>query len=154
MIDIEAAFTAYVQCALWSSSDYPPGVDPEDNPDAREVHLDAWDGEIADESLAEMRRVLKPGGRFYCDNVDLASPAGWAVFNRLATPATRPRNVLSIPEQALKSRRNWRRPFAISSSRAVFSGAQLLAEARPWIRITTGSVSVLTRKGEVMRGAR
>ena len=51
MIDIEAAFTAYVQCALWSSSDYPPGVDPEDNPDAREVHLDAWDGEIADESL-------------------------------------------------------------------------------------------------------
>lgn len=58
MIDIEAAFTAYVQCALWSSSDYPPGVDPEDNPDAREVHLDAWDGDITDESLAEMRREL------------------------------------------------------------------------------------------------
>ena len=30
--------------------------------------------------MREALRVLKPGGRFYCDNVDLASEKGWAVF--------------------------------------------------------------------------
>lgn len=41
------------------------------------MHLEEWDRY---NYVLEARRVLKPGGRFYCDNVDLASPAGWAVF--------------------------------------------------------------------------
>ena len=38
--------------------------------------------------IGSLKRILRPGGRFYCDNVDLASPAGWAVFeeSRLRFP--------------------------------------------------------------------
>jgi len=51
------------------------------------MHLEEWDRY---NYVLEARRVLKPGGRFYCDNVDLASPAGWAVFeeSRLRFPPT------------------------------------------------------------------
>ncbi len=50
------------------------------------MHLEEWDRY---NYVLEAKRVLKPGGRFYCDNVDLASPAGWAVFeeSRLRFPA-------------------------------------------------------------------
>jgi ubiquinone/menaquinone biosynthesis C-methylase UbiE len=41
------------------------------------MHLEEWDRY---NYVLEAKRVLKPGGRFYCDNVDLASPTGWAVF--------------------------------------------------------------------------
>lgn len=41
------------------------------------MHLEEWDRY---NYVLEAIRVLKPGGRFYCDNVDLASSAGWAVF--------------------------------------------------------------------------
>lgn len=41
------------------------------------MHLEEWDRYAY---VLEALRVLKPGGRFYCDNVDLASPAGWRVF--------------------------------------------------------------------------
>jgi len=41
------------------------------------MHLEEWDRY---NYILEAMRVLKPGGRFYCDNVDLASEAGWAVF--------------------------------------------------------------------------
>jgi ubiquinone/menaquinone biosynthesis C-methylase UbiE len=41
------------------------------------MHLDEWDRY---NYILEAMRVLKPGGRFYCDNVDLSTSAGWAVF--------------------------------------------------------------------------
>ena len=49
------------------------------------MHLEEWDRY---NYVLEAKRVLKPGGRFYCDNVDLASERGWAVFeeSRLTFP--------------------------------------------------------------------
>ena len=46
------------------------------------MHLEEWDryGYVL-----EALRVLKPGGRFYCDNVDLASKEGWKVFEQSRT---------------------------------------------------------------------
>jgi ubiquinone/menaquinone biosynthesis C-methylase UbiE len=41
------------------------------------MHLEEWDRY---NYVLEAFRVLKPGGRFYCDNVDLASPTGWQMF--------------------------------------------------------------------------
>ena len=41
------------------------------------MHLEEWDRYVY---VREAMRVLRPGGRFYCDNVDLASEKGWAVF--------------------------------------------------------------------------
>jgi SAM-dependent methyltransferase len=41
------------------------------------MHLEEWDRY---NYVLEAKRVLRPGGRFYCDNVDLASERGWAVF--------------------------------------------------------------------------
>lgn len=41
------------------------------------MHLEEWDRY---NYVLEAKRVLKPGGRFYCDNVDIASETGWAVF--------------------------------------------------------------------------
>lgn len=41
------------------------------------MHLEEWDRY---NYVLEAMRVLRPGGRFYCDNVDLASEQGWAVF--------------------------------------------------------------------------
>jgi SAM-dependent methyltransferase len=41
------------------------------------MHLEEWDRYAY---MLEAVRVLKPGGRFYCDNVDLASTKGWEVF--------------------------------------------------------------------------
>src|ERR1700712_1484429 len=41
------------------------------------MHLEEWDRYAY---VLEAMRVLKPGGRFYCDNIDIASDAGWEVF--------------------------------------------------------------------------
>lgn len=43
------------------------------------MHLEEWDRY---NYMLEAFRVLRPGGRFYCDNVDLASPLGWEVFEQ------------------------------------------------------------------------
>jgi SAM-dependent methyltransferase len=57
------------------------------------MHLDEWDRY---NYCREALRVLKPGGRFYCDNANLASDEGWAVFEDVRTrysPAERPHQV-------------------------------------------------------------
>jgi ubiquinone/menaquinone biosynthesis C-methylase UbiE len=41
------------------------------------MHLEEWDRYSY---VREAMRVLKPGGRFYCDNMNIASDEGWAVF--------------------------------------------------------------------------
>ncbi|HWA10188.1 MAG TPA: class I SAM-dependent methyltransferase [Opitutaceae bacterium] len=41
------------------------------------MHLEEWDRYSY---VREALRVLKPGGRFYCDNMNIASDEGWAVF--------------------------------------------------------------------------
>ncbi len=46
------------------------------------MHLEEWDRYVY---VLEALRVLKPGGRFYCDNVDLASKEGWKVFEESRT---------------------------------------------------------------------
>lgn len=43
------------------------------------MHLEEWDRY---NYVLDAMRVLKPGGRFYCDNVDLASEQGWQVFEQ------------------------------------------------------------------------
>lgn len=41
------------------------------------MHLDEWDRYSY---VLEAMRVLRPGGRFYCDNADLESEEGWKLF--------------------------------------------------------------------------
>jgi len=41
------------------------------------MHLEEWDRYAY---VCEALRVLKPGGRFYCDNANLDSDEGWQVF--------------------------------------------------------------------------
>lgn len=64
------------------------------------MHLEEWDRYTY---VLEAMRVLKPGGRFYCDNADIASDAGWAMFeeSRKIAPASRPPQISkcsSVPE--------------------------------------------------------
>lgn len=57
------------------------------------MHLEEWDRY---NYVLEAMRVLKPGGRFYCDNVDLASERGWQVFEesrREFPPDARPSQI-------------------------------------------------------------
>lgn len=56
------------------------------------MHLEEWD---RFGYMREALRVLKPGGRIYCDNVDLASEQGWAVFEESArfAPNLRPAQI-------------------------------------------------------------
>ncbi len=49
------------------------------------MHLQEWDRYAY---VREAYRVLKPGGRFFCDNANLESAAGWEVF--LASAAIPP----------------------------------------------------------------
>lgn len=49
------------------------------------MHLEEWDRYAY---VKEAYRVLKPGGRFMCDNANLDSAEGWAVF--LASAAVPP----------------------------------------------------------------
>jgi len=53
------------------------------------MHLHEWDRY---KYVAEAHRVLKPGGRLYCDNVDITSSLGWKMFADAATypPKERP----------------------------------------------------------------
>ena len=65
------------------------------------MHLEEWDRY---NYVLEARRVLKPGGRFYCDNANIASDEGWAMFEAGRTQFTarqRPAQISkcsSVPE--------------------------------------------------------
>jgi len=65
------------------------------------MHLEEWDRY---NYILEARRVLKPGGRFYCDNANIASDEGWAMFEAGRTQFTaqqRPAQISkcsSVPE--------------------------------------------------------
>lgn len=65
------------------------------------MHLDEWDRYAY---CLEAMRVLKPGGRFYCDNANIASDEGWAMFENVRTsfkPLDRPpqsSKCSSVPE--------------------------------------------------------
>ncbi len=64
------------------------------------MHLEEWDRYTY---VLEAMRVLKPGGRFYCDNADIASEEGWAMFeaSRKFPPGSRPPYISkcsSVPE--------------------------------------------------------
>jgi ubiquinone/menaquinone biosynthesis C-methylase UbiE len=57
------------------------------------MHLDEWDRY---NYVCEAFRVLRPGGRFWCDNTNLCSDEGWKIFeeHRLAyAPAARPTHI-------------------------------------------------------------
>ena len=53
------------------------------------MHLYEWD---RFKYIAEAHRVLKPGGRLYCDNIDITSSLGWTMFSDAASypPKERP----------------------------------------------------------------
>lgn len=53
------------------------------------MHLEEWDRYAY---VKEAFRVLKPGGRFFCDNANLESEVGWSLFLASAAvpPASRP----------------------------------------------------------------
>ena len=57
------------------------------------MHLDEWERYSY---VREARRVLRPGGRLYIDNIDLGSARGWEIFLDLAErhhPLERPPNI-------------------------------------------------------------
>jgi len=56
------------------------------------MHLEEWDRFAY---VKEAFRILKPGGRFYCDNANLDSDEGWAVFESSARfdPRARPQHL-------------------------------------------------------------
>lgn len=63
------------------------------------MHLEEWDRY---NYVLEAKRVLKPGGRFYCDNVDIGSEAGWAVFEesrKTFSPRERPAQISKCSSQ-------------------------------------------------------
>jgi ubiquinone/menaquinone biosynthesis C-methylase UbiE len=64
------------------------------------MHLDTWDRYAY---VKEARRVLRPGGKLYVDNVNLCSDAGWAIFETHAQfpAAQRPDHitVASTPQE-------------------------------------------------------
>ena len=53
------------------------------------MHLYEWDRY---KYVAEAYRVLRPGGRLYCDNIDITSTLGWTMFSDAASypPKDRP----------------------------------------------------------------
>jgi hypothetical protein len=64
------------------------------------MHLEEWDRY---NYLLEAFRVLRPGGRVYCDNANLCGDEGWAVFeeSRRYAPAERPPHIskCSTPQE-------------------------------------------------------
>lgn len=56
------------------------------------MHLDEWD---RFSYVEDAYRVLRPGGRFYCDNFSLCTDEGWELFleHRRAFPRDRPAHV-------------------------------------------------------------
>ncbi len=64
------------------------------------MHLEEWDRYSY---VLEAMRMLKPGGRFYCDNADLESEQGWRMFEegRRFRPDERPPQISkcsTVPE--------------------------------------------------------
>ena len=49
------------------------------------MHLYEWDRY---RYIAEAWRVLRPGGRLYCDNIDITSTLGWTMFSDAASYPT------------------------------------------------------------------
>jgi ubiquinone/menaquinone biosynthesis C-methylase UbiE len=71
------------------------------------MHLEEWDRYAY---VKEAYRILKPGGRFFCDNANLESEDGWKVFQASAAfPANnRPQHLSrcsTVPEIATYLRR-------------------------------------------------
>ncbi len=65
------------------------------------MHLDDWDRYSY---VKEAWRVLRPGGRFFCDNTNLLTEDGWAIFEQNRTgyhPLERPAfiNKCSTPQE-------------------------------------------------------
>ena len=64
------------------------------------MHLDEWDRYSY---VLEALRVLKPGGRFYVDNINLMGGQGWALFeaHRAIVPNARPAHIskTSTPQE-------------------------------------------------------
>jgi SAM-dependent methyltransferase len=56
------------------------------------MHLDEWD---RFRYVSEAFRVLRPGGRCYFDNLNLAGDQGWAIFEKMSEypPELRPPNI-------------------------------------------------------------
>lgn len=67
------------------------------------MHLDEWDRYAY---VREAHRVLKPGGRFCCDNANLESDQGWAVFEAglAIPPEARPQHISRCSTTAELSR--------------------------------------------------
>lgn len=66
------------------------------------MHLEEWDRYAY---VQEAFRILKPGGRFFCDNANLESEEGWKVFTASASfpPQNRPQHLSrcsTVPEIA------------------------------------------------------
>ncbi|MBI5381813.1 MAG: class I SAM-dependent methyltransferase [Opitutae bacterium] len=64
------------------------------------MHLQEWDRYAY---VCEAFRILKPGGRFFCDNANLASDEGWNLFLASAAfpPSNRPQHLSrcsTVPE--------------------------------------------------------
>jgi SAM-dependent methyltransferase len=55
------------------------------------------DAPLRSRAMAEAYRVLKTGGRFYCECPDLASPEGWQVFETARSLAGRPTTNVNVP---------------------------------------------------------
>jgi ubiquinone/menaquinone biosynthesis C-methylase UbiE len=64
------------------------------------MHLESWDRYAY---VKEARRVLRPGGKLYVDNLNLCSDAGWASFeiHSQFPPSERPDHisVCSTPQE-------------------------------------------------------
>ncbi len=65
------------------------------------MHLDEWDRYTY---VTEAFRVLRPGGRFFCDNTNLMTEDGWKIFEQIRTgypPLQRPLHVTkcSTPQE-------------------------------------------------------
>lgn len=65
------------------------------------MHLEGWDRYSY---VKEAHRILRPGGRFFCDNTNLMTEDGWALFETCRTnyhPTERPAHIgkCSTPQE-------------------------------------------------------